>query len=1676
MTVGCGSSSTRSVLSISASGNSLAVGSSLTLKAMITMGAAPSNDVTSLATWTSSNPATASVSSAGVVKGVAAGNATITASVNGSVATLALTITTPSGTGPTTPTVSSISLTPTSASVVNGGTQQFQAVAKLSDGTTKDITSTVQWTSSNASVATISSTGLMQAKGVGTAQIKATVAAAANGVAAVVGSATVTVTAASSSLTSITITPANPTVTAGGTLQLTATGTNADGTTQDLTGSLTWSTSNPAVATVTNGVITGVGPGTATITATAPDGTTTTVTVTVSPALVSLAIIPATNTITKGTTQQFTVTGTYTDGTTKDLTTLATWTSSNPAVISITSGGLATGLTDGSATLTATYQGQTASTAAIQDVAATTAVSGLSVVPTSARIALGTPEKLSAIASYADGSHADVSSTATWTSADPTIATIDANGLVTAVGTGTVTLTGTIGGYQSQTTLIVTPATLVSVAMSPTSADFAAGTPQKFSLIGTFSDGSTQDLSPAATWTSSDPAVATVSNTGLAQGVAAGPVQISASFGGQTAATSGSQVTPATLVSVAIVPSSPNLHLGTWQKFQAIGTFSDGTTADLSSMATWSSSDNTIVSMTSDGTASAIAQGSAQVSATVNGMTATSGSFTVTPATLVSVAITPSTPSFAAGTTQQFTATGTYSDGTTQDLTPDVVWSSSDPTVTTINQNGLAESGNPGTAQISATINGVTATSGSVSVTPATLVSFSISPTTASVVAGTTQQFTATGTYSDGTTQDITDLVTWASSNGSVASVTAAGLATGISDGSGQISASYMGQTVSTSGFAVTPATLVSIAITPSTGNVPLGGTQQFTATGTYSDGTTQDLSSVVNWSSSDAAVISVNGSGLASGTGIGSASLTATYMGQSISTSTLQGVAAVVVQVNIAPVAASIPRGSLLQLTTTAIYSDGSTADVTTETTWSSSAPTISSVSSTGVASGVNGGVAVITGAYNSITNNITLTVSPAALASLAITPHIATIADGTTQSFHAIGTLTDGSTQDYTSSVTWTSSSATTATISTTGIATGTGLGSTTITAQSGAASATATLNVTAAVVQSLSITPSTLSLPAGDTQQLLATATFSDGSAQDVTAAAVYTTSNPAVVSVSPTGLLHSNGTGSATVTIALGGTTTSLTVTVTTATLQSLAITPSPISLAAGTSQQLTATGTYSDGSTADLTNTVAWSSSNPLNAIVSASGNVYAVLLGTSTVTARQGSVNATAPVTVTSATISSITIDQGSVTLAAGQTAQLTATATLSDGTQQNVTSAANWGVSNPSDATISNVTGSNGLLTAIAPGNITVYATIGTTIGSTSVTIQTATLTSVALSPNPITIAAGTTQMITVTGSYSDGSTANLNASTTWTSSNLSVASVSSTGLLTATGVGTATLTANTLGSTASVTVTVSNAVLSSIAITPSAPSLNLGQQQQLTATGTYSDGSTADITALVHWSSTAPVIVTVSGTGLAISKDQGSATIMAALDGESAAVTLTVNPAALSAITVQAAQSSFALGTSLQLTATGTYTDGSTRDLTSTVTWSSLNPSVGVVSSTGLATGVTTGSFTAQAKQNGVTGTLAVTVSSATLVSIAVTPANSIIINLLSTRVQFVATGTFSDGTTAVLTTGVHWALTAGLNLGTIDANTGQFSPLGLGIGAVTATYDGVSGSTGFTIVSVL
>ena len=246
-------------------------------------------------------------------------------------------------------------------------------------------------------------------------------------------------------------------------------------------------------------------------------------------------------------------------------------------------------------------------------------------------------------------------------------------------------------------------------------------------------------------------------------------------------------------------------------------------------------------------------------------------------------------------------------------------------------------------------------------------------------------------------------------------------------------------------------------------------------------------------------------------------------------------------------------------------------------------------------------------------------------------------------------------------------------------------------------------------------------------------------------------------------------------------------TGLTVTAAPPHLQSISLTPTVTTLTIGATQQYRATGTYSDGAIKDITGAAQWASSVPSVGAVTTTGRFSALRAGTATISATLDGIQATASVTVNTA-LQYLSITPGATTLAVGNNRQFTATATYGDGSTVDVSQIVTW-QSDPSVATVNNT----GLVTAVGSGIINLYASIGSTNATANITVPgNARLRTIAVSPAYISMVAGTTQQLTATAIYFDGSSQDVTAGATWTSAAAQTATVSSSGLVTAVGDGT--------------------------------------------------------------------------------------------------------------------------------------------------------------------------------------------------------------------------------------------------------------------------------------------
>ena len=455
-------------------------------------------------TWTSSNPAVATVSENGMVTGVAAGTATIMAASDGANAGSAVTITAPAR---------QLQLSPQAVTIPPAEKAQIFVASTPADNDNMPVT----WVTSNDAVATVTDMGVVT----GVAAGRATITAASDGATA---ASTVTVTDPPGG--QVRISPEAVTVGPGEKAQLVVASTPAR---NDMP--VTWTTSNDAVATVSDmGVVTGVAAGRATIVATS-DGATATSAVTVTdPPVRRVRISPDAVTVAPGEKAQLVVASTPARN---DMP--VTWTTSNDAVAVVSDMGVVTGVAAGRATIMATSDGATAtSTVTVTD----PPVRQVRISPDAVTVEPGEKAQL-VVASTPARNDMPV----TWATSNDAVATVSDMGVVTGVAAGRATIMATSDGATATSTVTVTdppPPPQPPQPPQPPGNQLLWVSPQAVTIEPWMTTrlvaGSAVWSEPfPKTWTSSDPAVATVNAYGAVTGVATGRATITVTNEGASA-------------------------------------------------------------------------------------------------------------------------------------------------------------------------------------------------------------------------------------------------------------------------------------------------------------------------------------------------------------------------------------------------------------------------------------------------------------------------------------------------------------------------------------------------------------------------------------------------------------------------------------------------------------------------------------------------------------------------------------------------------------------------------------------------------------------------------------------------------------------------------------------------------------------------------------------------------------------------------------------------------------------------------------------------------------------------------------------------------------------------------------------------------------------------------------
>lgn len=469
-------------------------------------------------------------------------------------------------------------------------------------------------------------------------------------------------------------------------------------------------------------------------------------------------------------------------------------------------------------------------------------------------IPLGSEVEINLVGIYSNDTNQSLTESANWTIADNLILeergflpaasseTGNPKQIFRALNLGTTTLRAQYGGLETEMEITVTNAELVRIELDPSNITVVRGMSTPFHVTGFYTDGTTESLTiHTNTSFQLGEAIAEPNAPSEARirGTSIGTTTLTAihttAYGNFSDSVS-LTVNPPDLETIVVNPSSPaDLALGLDLDFSAIGNFENGESWDITDDVIWHSGDTSVANFMTPGAPVgrivSLSQGTTSIHATLDGISSSTVNLTVVQKQLTGISITPSHPESPVGIPLDFTAIGSFTDGTTENITESATWfiPAEDSHIANIlntgSNSGRATGSSVGTTTITASYSSFSATS-SFHVTPAVLQSLAITPEDAEIIAGDFRNFSAIGSMSDSSSVDYTENVIWSVNNSTLAGISNAvgirGRLQGISEGSVEVTATHSGISGTTNATILaadtTPPTLLSAnSLSPTT-------------------------------------------------------------------------------------------------------------------------------------------------------------------------------------------------------------------------------------------------------------------------------------------------------------------------------------------------------------------------------------------------------------------------------------------------------------------------------------------------------------------------------------------------------------------------------------------------------------------------------------------------------------------------------------------------------------------------------------------------------------------------------------------------------------------------------------------------------------------------------------------
>ncbi|TXK76100.1 Ig-like domain-containing protein [Paenibacillus sp. N3.4] len=820
-----------------------------------------------------------------------------------------------------------------------------------------------------------------------------------------------------------------------------------------------------------------------------------------------------------GDTANLTATAIFVSGTTENATVKTDWNSGTTDTASVYAG-VVTAKKEGKAVITATYMGKTE----IVNVTVTKKVKSLTSNKLSLDLRLDTTEQLTITAYYDDGTSETVTSKADYTIDDSSIVSVT-NGLVKGQNPGSATITVK---YMNQSLKLYVDVEVVRrIDAEKSEISLLLNGTEKIKLLATYPDGTVSDVSEKAVWTSEKDKVADAIK-GTIKGYSVGKTTLTASYGTKTTTI---VVDVDSAVKLDLDKQNVLLKKDASGELKLTATYADNTTKDVSGLAEWASSDEKVVSV-SKGKLIATSIGEATITAKYGDKTVSTMVDVEVPRRLV---VDSDSLSLKAGAEQQLALWATYSDGTTVNVKDSAVWTVDDEAIVYVSK-GNVKAYKAGIAKVTATYGGKTTTI-KVEVDIPNIIK--PSDKIVNLQIGGSKNVVLTAIFKDGSEADVSSKAEWTTSSKDIADVHN-GYISGTDTGAATITAKYGTRTAV---IQVSVGVLKSLTVNQDKQAVDKlvlkkGASVTLNATALYTDDTSKEVTSDVIWTSGNTKYVTVE-AGKVKALASGETTITAQLDTKTIS---------IPVQIDMASdLSANVTSlvfdlNETRSISLTAVDSDGAKRDVTSEAEWKSNSPTIALVTK-GVVTGVSRGKTSITALYGG--KSVSISVEIGVIQTLAADKSFIVTKSGDKVQVKLTATLADGTIKDVTEAATWKVQSYKLGTV-VNGLFTATASGKTTLSGSFGGKMIAIPIEIDS--LKYLKTDVVKVDLQEGKTASVEALATYTDGSEENVTIPALWTSSNIMIADVKD-GVIKATGKGSARITISYSNMKTTVLVTVT-----------------------------------------------------------------------------------------------------------------------------------------------------------------------------------------------------------------------------------------------------------------------------------------------------------------------------------------------------------------------------------------------------------------------------------------------------------------------------------------------------------------------------------------------